>query len=474
MAEFNQETEKLLIEALISNGQLYARCQSILDPKYFHVQYQKVVKFIHGFCEEYKALPTPEQVYAKTGVELEKVDMSPEHEKFFMDEIEGFCRHKALTQAVLEGVDLIEKGEYNAVEKLVKEAILVGLQKDLGTDYYADPRARLIKLKESNGDLSTGWKSVDQKLYNVGRGELIIFAAPSGGGKSVALQNLTVNMSMEGHHCIYVTLELSEELCAKRMDSMVSGIASAEVYRKLDDVELEVKRAGMRSGKITIKKFPSGITTRDLRTYLREWMIKHGVTPTMIAVDYLDLMMPNDKRVSPADLFIKDKFVSEELRNLGEEFKVLVASASQLNRSAADALEFDHSMIGGGLSKIQTADNVIGIFNSARARERGEIEFQYMKTRNSGSVSQKTVLAYDIDTLRIMDLDEGSQQTRETSSSVLDKIQKARKNQNPGSKEEQEQEEKETAAEPPISREAVVDRKQQNLNLRDLINKSKK
>ncbi len=58
------------------------------------------------------------------------------------------------------------------------------------------------------------------------------------------------------------------------------------------------------------------------------------------------------------DLFVKDKFVSEELRNLAMELNVIFVTASQLNRGAVEEIEFDHSHIAGGLSKIQTADNV--------------------------------------------------------------------------------------------------------------------
>ena len=72
-------------------------------------------------------------------------------------------------------------------------------------------------------------------------------------------------------------------------------------------------------------------------------------------------MMPLSVKVSPSDLFIKDKYVSEELRNLAMETNAILVTASRLNRSAVEEIEFDHSHISGGLSKIQTADNVIGI-----------------------------------------------------------------------------------------------------------------
>lgn len=91
------------------------------------------------------------------------------------------------------------------------------------------------------------------------------------------------------------------------------------------------------------------------------------------------------------------------------EWKLLCVTASQLNRAAVEEIEFDHSHIAGGLSKIQTADNVIGIFTSNAMRERGRYQIQFMKTRSSSGVGSKVDLKFDPDTLLIEDLDEGEE-----------------------------------------------------------------
>jgi hypothetical protein len=121
--------------------------------------------------------------------------------------------------------------------------------------------------------------------------------------------------------------------------------------------------------------------------------------------------MPVSAKVSPNDLFVEDKYVSEELRNLAKELNVLFVTASQLNRAAVEEIEFDHSHISGGISKINTADNVFGIFTSRAMRERGRYQIQLMKTRSSSGVGQKVDLEFDIESLRIRDLGEDQQQS---------------------------------------------------------------
>jgi hypothetical protein len=136
--------------------------------------------------------------------------------------------------------------------------------------------------------------------------------------------------------------------------------------------------------------------------------------------------MPIGKKISAENLFVKDKYVSEELRNLAMEKKILLVTAAQLNRGAVEEVEFDHSHISGGLSKIQTADNVFGIFTSRAMRERGRYQIQLMKTRSSSGVGMKVDLEFNIESLKISDLPEDEQDsngaTSRGSSSIIESI----------------------------------------------------
>ena len=409
--EYTEDMQKLYIEFLLSDSELYARCQAILDSEYFDRKFRKSVKFIQEHVTGYSVLPTPDQVKALTGVEFTLVkDIDERHQEWFLDDFEQFCKHKALANAILSSTDLLEENQFGAVEKLIKDAVQVSLAKNLGTDYYVDPADRLRNLKTQNGGTSTGWQTVDDKLFGgFNKGELNIFAGGSGAGKSIFLQNLALNWSLMKLNVAYISLELSENLTAMRMDAMNTGYSTRDLFKNLDDVDLRIKMQKKKAGAIQIVQLISGCTINDIRAYLKEYTVQTGIRPDAIIIDYLDLMMPAQKKVPPSDLFIKDKFVSEELRNLAVELDILFATASQLNRGAVDEIEFDHSHIAGGLSKIQTADNVIGIFSSRAMRERGRIQIQFMKTRSSSGVGQKIDLEFDGNTLRISDMPEDEQ-----------------------------------------------------------------
>jgi KaiC/GvpD/RAD55 family RecA-like ATPase len=403
--EYTPDLQKLFIEMMLQDAQSYVRVQNIYNPENFDRSLRDVAKFIKQHSDDHKVLPTIEQVKAVTNVDLKHVpDLTEDHYNWFMTEFEGFTKRQELERAILKSADMLEKGEYAPVEKLIKDAVQISLTKDMGTDYFLDPKARISKYFSSGGQVSTGWPQLDRLLYGgFSRGELNIFAGGSGSGKSLVMMNIALSWLQAGLSGVYVSLELSEELCALRTDAMLTDMSTKDIRKDMDQTELKVKLVSKKAGQYQIKGFPAQSNVNDIRAYLKEYQIQTGRKVDFVMVDYLDLVMPVSAKVSPNDLFVKDKYVSEELRNLAKELGVLFVTASQLNRGAVEEIEFDHSHIAGGLSKINTADNVFGIFTSRAMRERGRYQIQCMKSRSSTGVGQKIDLDYNIETMRITD-----------------------------------------------------------------------
>jgi KaiC/GvpD/RAD55 family RecA-like ATPase len=247
---------------------------------------------------------------------------------------------------------------------------------------------------------------MDKLLYGgFSRGELNIFAGGSGSGKSLVMMNIALNWLQMGLSGVYISLELSEELTSLRTDAMLTSMSTRDIRKNIDDAHLKIRMSSKKSGQYRVKGLPAQSNVNDIRSYIKEVQIQTGIKVDFVMIDYLDLVMPVSVKVNPNDQFIKDKYVSEELRNLAKDLGVLMVTASQLNRSAVEEIEFDHSHIAGGISKINTADNVFGIFTSRSMRERGKYQIQCMKSRSSTGVGQKIDLEYNIETMRITDED---------------------------------------------------------------------
>jgi replicative DNA helicase len=438
LKDYSTDVQRLFLEMMLEDAQSYVRVQNIYNPQNFDKSLRPAAEFIKEHSDKFKTLPERTQISAATGVKLQPVpDLNEGHYDWFMQEFESFTKRQELERAILKSADLLEKGDFEPVEKLIKDAVQISLTKDLGMDFWYDPEGMLTRYFDSGGQVSTGWPQMDRLLYGgFSRGELNIFAGGSGSGKSLVMMNIALNWVQQGLHGVYITLELSEELTGLRTAAMLTDMSTKDIRRDKDAAAIKIKMIGRKAGSYQVKALPAQSNINDIRAFLKEYQIKTGHKVDFIMIDYLDLLMPVSAKVSPNDLFVKDKYVSEELRNLAKELGILMVTASQLNRSAVEEIEFDHSHISGGISKINTADNVFGIFTSRAMKERGKYQIQCMKSRSSTGVGQKIDLEYNIETMRITDEggEDGDAYSKKPSVSIMDSI-KARSQVSPASSE---------------------------------------
>ncbi len=155
LKDYTDEIQHLFLQFLISDPDLFARCQNIVDPEFFNHKFRSTVKLLKTHSTDYNAIPTIEQINAIGRLGLEVIpNVTPDHQAWFMDEFETFCKHKALARAIVESSDLLEEHNYGEVENKIKAAVQLGLVKDLGLDYFADPKARLQWIKDQAGAIS--------------------------------------------------------------------------------------------------------------------------------------------------------------------------------------------------------------------------------------------------------------------------------------------------------------------------------
>ena len=148
-ADYGHDIQKLYLEMMLCDSETFVRCQSIFDSELFDRRLQDAAKFITTYVDEHSILPTFEIVNAATQSDFRPhTELKEAHFDWLLTDFETFIRHKGLERAILKSADLLEKGEYGPVEELVKQAVQIGLTKDMGTDYFEDPRSRLMRIKD--------------------------------------------------------------------------------------------------------------------------------------------------------------------------------------------------------------------------------------------------------------------------------------------------------------------------------------
>ena len=401
----NSNEQKLIINNLLSSGEIFARCAGIIKDEYFAPEYRKVIKYIMEYTEKYGNTPTFDLVNAKHDLGFKQRTVTLAETQSSCDDIEQFCKQSAVVQAMVLGMDDIETQNYGPMIERLSQALMVSLQKDMGIDMYENPEEYLLSLIDTDIYYSTGIYALDEKLDGgLARKQFTLFAANSGVGKSVMLSNLGVNYSVgHGLNVVYISLELAEPMIYKRNAFIMTATAASTWKEKISFMASKItslKNEG--AGSFRVKRLPTGCCVNDIRSFLKQYEIETGIRPDVIIIDYLDLLSPNEG-VKNMNISEQDKLKAEQCSQLLHDYNAIGISASQQNREALKTNAPDQSVIAGGMTKVNTVDNFISLFMTSELRAKGEIMAFFLKTRSSDGVGKMVMLAFDAFCLRITD-----------------------------------------------------------------------
>ena len=424
--EYSKEKQLLLLQLWISSPDVFTLSSPIVQPEYFDTSLRKSVSFILQYYKEYHKIPASDIVEAETLIELRKVDIREDEIQYCLNEIEKFCKQRAMIQAIYNAPELIQQGLYSEAVQAIRDAEAISLSSDLGVSYFENVEERIENTKKTMQKISTGYRLWDLKLGGgTSRTELNLLSANSGGGKSINLQNLAVNYSNQGLNVAYISTELHENLISKRLDNMFVGVQAFVWDHNSERIIEKLAELKEKQGAILVKKFTKKANANDIRAYIKEIQLKLNIKIDVLIVDYMDVMDTNDRNQSLAD-HKKDKRVSEELYELIGEFKLVGWTASQQNRSAIDNDNRSAAQIAGGLAKIDPVDNYIAITWSETHKTNSEMMFTFLKTRSSDAVGDVVIMKWDPFWLRIKDPEEGYEPKTSTAS-IDDKVSAALK-----------------------------------------------
>jgi archaellum biogenesis ATPase FlaH len=405
--------QEMLISLWVADAKLFTKTIPIIQPEYFDPQFRKAITFIKEYHNKYNGIPSGDIIESETKTKLKKVKpLLGDEVKYTQDQIETFCRQSALRNIILEeSPGLIMSEQYDQLEHLVRNAISIKVDSNIGISFFENPEARQ-GATENAVRYSTGYPELDKRMDGgVARGEMMLVLAISGGGKSVSILNFGLNMLKERGlngkflNALYVSLELSEEMIDKRAQMIVSGKSSLELNRHPDMAAAALNGLAGNCGEMVIKKVRLGSTANDLRALIKEVEIQKGWVPDIIILDYLDKMYPIQK-VSTENIGTRDKFITEEFYDLLGEYSMIGLTASQLTKGAADVEVYTQSHQAGGAEKIRSSDWTLAIHLTDAMRAAGQIGFQFLKTRSSGGVGSIVNIGWDAKSLRITNMNQ--------------------------------------------------------------------
>jgi replicative DNA helicase len=390
LSKYGQSYQTKVVANLVIDRPFLEQVSDILETKYFESDTNKwIVDLTRKYFHKYKNTPTTD--YFKTEVQkigdvtlqqnvvqqLKAVyqNTANSDKEWVKNEFVTFCKNQNFKNVILNSVELLKTGQFEKIEKLVKDAVKVGQTADLGLDYKEDIEVRFEEVNRRT--VKTNWDVIDELTDGgLGPGELGVIVAPSGVGKTWVLSHIGAEAVKQGKNVLHYTLELTQNYVGQRYDTIFTGIPSADLKDNRDQIKEKVDKL---KGGLMIKYYPpKGITANTLAAHID--MVKSTkFQPDLIILDYADLLMSvNSKNNSD---YQEQGGIYIDLRAISGEYQIPIWTASQTNRSAIDSEVIQADKIADSYAKVMNADLIISVSRKDTDKLNDTARFHIMKNR---------------------------------------------------------------------------------------------
>jgi replicative DNA helicase len=428
-------TEKIILENLIYNFDFAKKIIPFLKKEYFHGKIDRVIfSEISSFYEKYSASPTKDAI----NIQLNKRKDLNENEfkttidyldafsvdeninqDWLRDETEEFCKDKAVYNAIMESINIIdgkssEKTE-GSIPTILSDALSVCFDTHIGHDYIEDSESRFEFYNRTEKKIP-----FDLEFFNdiTGGGTpsktLNVVMAGTGVGKSMWLCHHAAHCLTQNYNVLYITCEMSEERIAERIDANLLDtnicdlklMSKSNYNKKIENLKETVK------GKLIIKEYPTATATANhFRSLLEELKLKKSFIPDIIFIDYLNICASARLKGGNIGSYFLIKSIAEELRGLAVEHDVPIFTATQVNRSGFSNSDMGLEDTSESFGLPQTADFMFALISTEELEELKQILVKQLKNRyNDAAVNKKFILSLDRSKMKFSDVD-SSQQT---------------------------------------------------------------
>lgn len=431
------QIEKTILKHLLLNEEFTRKVIPYLKDEYFHDDSDKLLfSKIKSFILTYNKRPTKEavlvEINSQKNVREEVVresiasvnsffgsPLEETSQEWLISSTEEFCQEKDLYSAILKSIDIINnKGQLTkgSIPQLLSDALSVTFDPNIGHDYleqYAD-RFKYYHLVEKKIPF-------DLDFFNkITRGGLpdktlnVIMAGP-GVGKSLTMCHMASNCLSQGRNVLYISMELSEEEVAKRIDANLMNITIDDLLA-LPEAMYNNKAEILKSrtnGKLIVKEYPTAsASTIHFKSLLNELKLKKKFIPNIIFVDYLNIC--SSARIKPGagvNSYSYIKSIAEELRGLAVEFSVPLVTATQVNRAGSLSTDVGMEDVSESFGLPATADMLFALISTEELEKLNQIMVKQLKNRyNDPSINRRFVIGVDKSKMKLYDVEPSQQQ----------------------------------------------------------------
>ena len=426
--------EQTILSNLIYNEEYARKVIVFLKGDYFQSSTDRIVfDEIQTFYSKYNDVPTKEALrisveeredlsssdYEQTNVLVDALSKEDSNDQWLLDETEKFCKDKAVYNAIMESINIIDdkdnKKSEGAIPELLSTALAVSFDTHIGHDFLdnAEERYEFYQRKEERIPFDIEYLNKITK-GGIPRKTLNIIMAGTGVGKTIGMCHMAASNLTLGKNVLYITMEMAEERIAERIDANLMDVEvdslvdlSFERYsKKIEAIKSKTK------GKLIVKEFPTSTAhVGHFRHILKELALKKNFVPDIIYIDYLNICA--SQRLTGSNninSYTYVKAIAEELRGLAVEYNVPIWSATQVNRSGFSSSDMGLEDTSESFGLPATADLFIALIQTEELQELNQVMVKQLKNRyGDENINKRFVIGINKAKMKWYDVEQDAQ-----------------------------------------------------------------
>ena len=426
--------EKTVLSHLVYNDEYARKVIPFIKEEYFHNLADKTVyNLIKSYVDRYNSVPSKEAliieldqhdsisetIFKESKETIDNLSQDIPDLQWLVDSTEKFCQDKAIYNAIMHSIKIMDDKSgamsKGSIPQLLSDALGVSFDVSIGHDYLlnSDSRYEFYHTKEDRIPF-------DLEYFNkITKGGLVkkslnIALAGTGVGKSLFMCHCAAANLTKGLNVLYITMEMSEEKIAERIDANLLNVTTDELGILPKDVyDKKIQRVrNNTTGKLIIKEYPTAsVGASNFRHLIDELRIKRNFAPDIIYIDYLNICASSRLRAgSNMNSYTYVKAIAEELRGLAVEYAVPIVSATQTTRSGYGNSDVELTDTAESFGLPATADLMFALISTEEMEQLGQIMVKQLKNRyNDPTLHKRFVVGVDRAKMRLYDVEQSAQ-----------------------------------------------------------------